>query len=219
MQRHSSVAAPLTIGLSVAYVTAKLLWGLAVRTALQSALVDGIVGACRASSRGKRKNAFLRTVTLCCCEIGVSLLFSPSCFACTLTVPRQLFHLALPGTSELLALADGYEPSLWQFLSLQTYPDDLADLTMGFMTWQIPSSLMYLGLLTYRRRLQGTFRTRTKRSLAVLALLVASRAFLTSFCVNPPETEGDAVSATVFVAISLMSQSYLARHLWPYDDH
>jgi hypothetical protein len=210
---------PLWLGTSTAWATAKLMWGLVVRTGLQSICFDGTVALLSPSSRGRRKNAFIRSVSFCCCEVGVSLLLFPSRFVCSMSVARSLLDMALPGTSEILAVFDSYDPSMLQFLSLQSYPEDLADLTIGFMAWQIPCVFLHLALLVHRRRRLGAARTRTKRSLAVIVLLAVTRMYLTSFCVNPPETEADAISATVFVAISGMCQSYLARHLWPWDDH
>ena len=206
-------------GSGTAWASTKLLWGFVVRTALQSSLFDGIVALVKPSSRTKRKNAFIRSLSFSCCEVGVSLILFPARYACCVTVARSLFEMALPGMSEIVAVFDGYDSSIFQYLSLQCFPEDLADLNFAYMLWQAPAMLFQLGLLLARRRQLGAARTRTKRVLGVMLLQLITRMYLTSFCVNPPTTEGDAVSATVFVTVGCLCQSYLSRHLWPWDDH
>ncbi|KEG15623.1 hypothetical protein DQ04_00021210 [Trypanosoma grayi] len=150
-------------------------------------------------------------------EIGVSVLICPVRYFAAVSAPRFILDYTLTGWSELLRVLDRFSPGNFAAYALYAFSSD-ADWNLDFFIWQLPSVVLTVTKLWYRRRLLGSVNCRTKRVLGMIPVQVFLRAFLSSFSLLIPESGGEVLVSVVLSVLENAATSYLAMHTWPFSN-
>ncbi|ESL07280.1 hypothetical protein TRSC58_05033 [Trypanosoma rangeli SC58] len=150
-------------------------------------------------------------------EIGVSVIICPVRYLAAVTTPRFILDYTMTGWSDTLSLLDQFSAGNFAAYAMYAFSSD-SDWNLDFFAWQVPSVILTLAKLYYRRKKLGSERCRTKRVLAIIPLQMLLRAYIAGFSVMIPENSAEAVSAVGVTVVESMLTSYLARQTWPFAD-
>ena len=206
-------------------VCASLLFGFATRTLLisgswcflKSAYASFRYSAEEAKEKHQHyKSQAVRYTSSLFAEAAFSTILVPMRYLAAVTTQRFLFDFGAQELSELLSWVDLFDPA--RFMSFSQYAfqgDQSEDWNWDFFVWQLPAVALIVGKLMYRRHALGAERCKTKRVLGMLVPWMFIRAFLASFSVQIPQTEGDALVAIGAVVVESLMANYLIANSWP----
>lgn len=162
-----------------------------------------------------RAQAFRYTSSLFA-EAAVSTVLVPMRYLAAVTTQRFLVDFGFQGLSELLSYVDFFDPARFMSFSQFAFQGDQSeDWNWDFFVWQMPALALTLGKLWYRRKALGAEKTKTKRVVGMLVPWLFIRAFLASFSVQIPQTEGDAMVAVGAIVLESLMAKYIVANTWP----
>lgn len=205
--------------------TARLAYGAMIRLCISSAAFYGTRGLIsevvlrRKFALDDAERESVCYVASMAVEAGVSLLWAPVRYLAAVNTPRFLLDYMLTSGSELLRYIDNFNPGNFASYALYGFTPNIdSDWNFDFFGWQVPSLILSVGKLMWRRRRLGTEQCRTKRVLGMLVCQVFVRAYMATISVMVPESTGEAVGSMVVIGLEGLCTAYLARQTWPFAE-